>query len=81
MRSPRAELFVMGGRASLYVQKKGLTQIIEEGYTRQGKNALLDDLRLYDKSIINDLEKLGVFDPAAMKKPDPVDEWRDFIDG
>jgi hypothetical protein len=50
-------------QASVYIQEKGLTQVIETAHSsKETRNTLLAQLRRYDKSIIDDLEKLGVFD-------------------
>ena len=61
-------------QASVYIEEKGLTEVIKSAHSaRERKNTLLDQLRRYDKSIIDDLEKLGVFDD------DPgggVEKWK-----
>ncbi|ELY61267.1 hypothetical protein C492_09535 [Natronococcus jeotgali DSM 18795] len=64
--------------ASAYIEEKGLIQVIETAHqSRETRNTLLAQIRRYDKSIIDDLEKLGVFEDTD--ESDEVDQWRGFI--
>ena len=64
-------------QASVYIQEEGLIQVIETAHSsKETRNTLLAQLRRYDKSIIDDLSKLGVFDDQTEK----VDQWREFIE-
>ncbi|WP_394739618.1 hypothetical protein [Natronococcus roseus] len=57
-------------QASVYIQETGLIQVIETAHSsKETRNTLLAQLRRYDKSIIDDLEKLGVFDHQTESNP------------
>lgn len=68
-------------QASEYVQAEGLVQVV---YTEHGqhedKNPVLQELRLYDSSIMTDLKRLGLLNDPETQKADALAEWRDYIE-
>lgn len=72
----------IASKASEYVQDEGLIETIwtEDGQISM-QNRLIDELRRYDKSIVEDLQSLGLLDDPESQKADAIDRWRDFIEG
>lgn len=59
----------------------GLTQtIFTEDGTFDQKTPLVDEIRQYDNSIMQDLQKLGVLDDPESAKADALDSWRQFVE-
>ena len=59
----------------------GLTQTIftEDGAFDQ-KTPLVDEIRQYDNSIMQDLKNLGVLNDPDSKKADALESWKEFVD-
>ena len=59
----------------------GLTETIftEDGAFDQ-KTPLVDEIRQYDNSIVQDLKKLGALNDPESQKADAVSEWREFVE-
>lgn len=59
----------------------GLTQTVftEDGEFDQ-KTPLVDEIRQYDNSIMQDLQKLGVLNDPETQKADALQEWKKFVD-
>lgn len=70
-------------KASSYVENvSGLVQTIStEHSSYEEKAALLSEIRQYDKSIMQDLQKLGVLNDPESQKADALEQWRGFIEG
>lgn len=59
----------------------GLTQtVFTEDGTFDQKTPLVDEIRQYDKSIVQDLKSLGVLQDPESKKADALDSWRKFVE-
>jgi hypothetical protein len=70
-------------KATDYIENvTGLVQTIStEHSSYEEKAPLLSEIRQYDKSIMQDLQKLGVLDDPESQKADALEEWRGFIEG
>lgn len=69
-------------QASDKLQADGLTQTVisDDGGEYEKKNPVLDEIRRYDASIVDDLRKYGVLDDPESQKADALEQWREYID-
>ncbi len=69
------------GRASNYVENEsGLIEVAGDG-SQDREAALLDEIRKYDHSIIDDLETLGILEDPESQEADALSQWREFVEG
>ena len=66
-------------RAENYIANE--SGLMQEFGTRTEAVPLLEEVRLYGRSIMQNLKKLGVLDyPVSQGEVDTLDEWREFIE-
>ncbi|ELY63830.1 hypothetical protein C492_06911 [Natronococcus jeotgali DSM 18795] len=69
------------GRASDYVENEsGLIEVAGDG-SQDREAALLDEIRKYDHSIIDDLATLGILEDPKSQEADQLNQWRAFVEG
>lgn len=68
-------------KASEYVESEGLIETIwtEDGQISM-QNRIMDELRRYDKTIVDDLRKLGLLQDPESKKAAAIDRWRQAME-
>lgn len=67
--------------ATDYIARSGLVQtIFTEDGSFDAKGPLVDELRRYDKEIVNEMKQLGIIDDPESKKADALDSWRQFVE-
>lgn len=71
----------IASRASEYVRDNGMIETIWTDEGRQDvRNRLLEELRQFDKDIVNDLKKIGVLDDPESQKADALAEWKSYVE-
>ena len=73
--------FHIVGKASDYVENEsGLIDVAGDG-NQDREATLLDEIRKYDHSIIDDLETLGILEDPESQEADALSQWREFVEG
>lgn len=63
----------IAAKASEYVDETGIVQEVfveEGGYTKEIPNGIVQELRQYDREIVNELQKLGLIDDPQSQQAD-----------
>lgn len=68
-------------KARDYSKDELIQVIVHDGGDHEEKGALVEEVRRFQNSIIQNLKQLGVLEDPESQKADAMGEWRGFIDG
>jgi hypothetical protein len=67
-------------KARDYSKDELVQVIVHEGGSHEEKGALVEEVRRFQNSIIQNLKQLGVLEDPETKKANALDQWRSFVD-
>lgn len=68
-------------KARDYSKDELVQVIIKDGDSIEEKGALVEEVRRFQNSIIDNIKKLGLLEDPETQKANALGEWREFVDG